>query len=89
MRRLALLGVLAAGFAAGCTSDDRMRIDGLSYGAGDAIAANIVMQMVDPWQDGVQDTDLEVPAERPAAADAAAEGSAPISAAGNSSSSDN
>ena len=28
-------------------------------GAGDAIAANTVMQMVDPWQYGVQDTDLQ------------------------------
>ncbi|MGE0499724.1 MAG: hypothetical protein AB7I79_10745 [Rhizobiaceae bacterium] len=83
MRLFATLGVLAAGFAAGCTTDDTMRIDGLSYGAGDAIAANTVMQMVDPWQDGVQDTDLEVPAERPAATASAPEGgSAPISAAG-------
>ena len=33
-------------------------------GAGDAIAANTVMQMVDPWQYGVQDTELSVPADR-------------------------
>ena len=36
----------------------------MTPGAGDAIAANTVMQMVDPWQYGVQDTDLSVPADR-------------------------
>ena len=64
--RLALLGFFALA-AAGCTTDDTQRIDGLTYGAGDAIAANTVMQMVDPWQDGVQHTNLKVPSERPAA----------------------
>ena len=38
----------------------------MTPGAGDAIAANTVMQMVDPWQYGVQDTDLSVPADRSA-----------------------
>ena len=52
----------AAAFA-GC-SETYQRIDGLTPGAGDAIAANTVMQMVDPWQYGVQDTDLSVPADR-------------------------
>lgn len=64
MHRLILLLVPAA-LAAGCTTDDTMRLDGMTYGAGDAIAANTVLQMVDPWQDGVQHTDLRVPAERP------------------------
>ena len=36
----------------------------MTPGAGDAIAANTVMQMVDPWQYGAQDTDLSVPADR-------------------------
>lgn len=53
---------------AGCTSDQVMRIDGMTPEAGNAIAANTVLQMVDPWQPGVQDTDLLVPAERAAAA---------------------
>jgi hypothetical protein len=53
-----------AGMAAGCMSDEYRRADGLTDGAGDAVAANTVMQMVDPWQYGVQDTDLLVPADR-------------------------
>lgn len=53
-----------AGMAAGCMSDEYRRADGLTDGAGDAVAANTVMQMVDPWQYGVQDTDLLVPAAR-------------------------
>jgi hypothetical protein len=53
-----------AAMAAGCMSDEYRRADGLTDGAGDAVAANTVMQMVDPWQYGVQDTDLLVPAAR-------------------------
>lgn len=63
----AVLALIAVAGLAGCTTDDTQRLDGMTYGAGDAIAANTVMQMVDPWQYGVQHTDLEVPAERPAA----------------------
>ena len=47
-----------------CTSSDYMLVDGVTRGAGDAIAANTVMQMVDPWQSGVEDADLTVPADR-------------------------
>lgn len=61
---LAPLAVLAA-----CTTDDFLRVDGVTAKGGDAIAANTVMQMVDPWQPGVQDTDLEVPAQRSAPAE--------------------
>lgn len=53
-----------AGLGAGCVSDEYRRADGLTDGAGEAIAANTVMQMVDPWPNGVQDTDLLVPADR-------------------------
>lgn len=70
-----LLG-LAAALAAGCSTDDYQRIDGLTIGAGNAMAANTAMQMVDPWQNGVQNTNLRVPAVRKpvaAAADAAAD----------------
>ena len=63
--RLGLISLFALAVA-GCTTDDTQRLDGLTYGAGDAIAANTVMQMVDPWQDGVQHTNLKVPANRPA-----------------------
>ncbi len=62
IRMAAIAGV--AGLAAGCMSDEYRRADGLTDGAGDAIAGNTVMQMVDPWQDGVQDTRLLVPAAR-------------------------
>ena len=50
------------GLAAAATT--YQRVEGVTPGAGDAIAANTVMQMVDPWQYGVQDTDLSVPADR-------------------------
>ena len=75
MKRLILLAsVLTVG---GCTSDQTMRMDGVTPGAGDAIAANTVMQMVDPWQPGVQDTELLVPAPRAAkVAEAQASGNA-------------
>ncbi len=65
MRAAIALLIVAAGIS-GCTTDDTQRLDGLTYSAGDAIATNTVLQMVDPWQDGVQHTDLKVPAERPA-----------------------
>ena len=82
MRLLACAIVSAASLAAGCTTDDTQRLDGMSFGAGNAIAANTAMQMVDPWPDGVQDTDLEVPAERASAAAAApADGATPIGSA--------
>ncbi|HEY6633782.1 MAG TPA: hypothetical protein VIZ90_20180 [Rhizobiaceae bacterium] len=70
MRLDAKLAVLIAiAVCSGCMSDEHRRADGLTDNAGEAIAANTVMQMVDPWQDGVQDTRLRVPAVRgPAAA---------------------
>ncbi|MEW9805250.1 hypothetical protein [Mesorhizobium marinum] len=57
-----VLGLAAAG--SGCMSDELRRADGLTDGAGESIAANTVMQMVDPWPNGVQDTRLLVPAAR-------------------------
>ncbi len=68
--KLAVTAGLAA-LASGCMTESKRRADGLTDGAGDAIASNTVMQMVDPWQYGVQDTDLLVPANRAAAASAA------------------
>lgn len=56
-----------AGFGSGCMSDANRRADGLTDGAGNAMAANSVMQMVDPWQEGVEDTRLLTPASRTAA----------------------
>ena len=85
--RLAVLASLATLVAvSGCTTDDYMRIEGMTPGAGNALAANTVMQMVDPWQRGVEDTDLDTPAER-SAPEAASESAS--SGSGASSTSDN
>lgn len=78
--RLATAIVLSACIvAAGCTTDDYLRIEGMTPGAGNAQAANTVMQMVDPWQPGVENTNLKVPADRGPAAEAAVAESAPAS----------
>jgi hypothetical protein len=71
MKRFTLLAI--ALLTGGCTSDQTMRMDGVTLGGGEAIAANTVMQMVDPWQAGVEDTELLVPAARAAKVAAAVE----------------
>ena len=77
-----IASVLSLAATAGCTTDDTIRIEGMTPGAGNAQAANTVMQMVDPWQPGVQNTNLKVPADRSAMAPAAADdGSASDTAA--------
>ena len=65
MARAIILAALAAacGALGGC-SETYQRIEGVTPGAGDALAANTVMQMVDPWPYGAQNTDLNVPADR-------------------------
>jgi hypothetical protein len=81
--KLTALALTALG--SGCMSDEFRRADGLTDGAGESVAANTVMQMVDPWPNGVQDTKLLVPAARATASagggDDAADGeqSQPIS----------
>lgn len=70
MRSTFLIASALSMMAAGCTTDDTMRIDGMTPHAGNAQAANTVMQMVDPWQPGVQNTNLKVPADRTATAPA-------------------
>lgn len=71
----------------GCAQDDYLRTDGLTTGAGDAIAANTAMQVVDPWQNGVQNTKLKVPAQRTSSetspADDAASAKAATTTTGN------
>lgn len=62
-RKLFLVGVAFLPFLAGCTEHTALRYDGVSPAAGDAIAANTVMQMVDPWPAGVEQTDLNIPAD--------------------------
>jgi hypothetical protein len=58
---VSVFGLLLA--AAGCTSDEFARNEGVTGRAGDAMAANTVLQMVDPWPRGVENTDLRVPAD--------------------------
>lgn len=70
MKKLAILLALMVP-AAGCVSEDVLRYDGVTTSAGDAIAANTVMQMVDPWPRGVEDTRLRTPAVRPQTKDSA------------------
>lgn len=55
----------------GCMASDLDR-DGVTTFAGDAIAYNSALQMVDPWEYGVQQTNLKVPADRAAPAPAVA-----------------
>lgn len=77
MTQLFRLTVLSLALTAtGCMTEDTLRYNGVTEAAGNAIAANTVMQMVDPWPDGVQDTDLKVPAARPEKAEAPEDGSA-------------
>lgn len=68
--------IALGGFGSGCLNEAHRRADGLTDGAGNALASNSVMQMVDPWQHGVQDTRLLVPATRGAAAATAADDAA-------------
>jgi hypothetical protein len=84
-----LIAAVLLANVAGC-SETYQRLDGVTPGSGDAIAANTVMQMVDPWQYGVQNTDLKVPADRAnalpatAAANGDSSGDAPAAADGGS-----
>ena len=64
MRPALCIALLFAGFAGGCTSDDYVRTEGVTPAAGNAQASDTVMQMVDPWRYGVQNTRLLVPAKR-------------------------
>lgn len=57
----------------GCTHENFQRNEGVSAHAGNAIAANTAMQIVDPWPEGVEDTDLKTPAERTSPDKAAAD----------------
>ena len=56
----ALSGLLVAG----CANDDMLRTEGLTLGAGDAMATNTALQVIDPWPAGVENTDFPVPSQR-------------------------
>lgn len=62
-KSIALLGLVA--FASGCTTgaNDVVRPEALTLGAGNAQAANTVMQMVDPWPPGVNNSNIKSPAD--------------------------
>lgn len=72
--------LLAAALTAGCTTEDYSRADGLTSNAGNSVYANTVMQMVDPWQPGVQHTRLRVPAVRTSPDAASQDNSAAVTA---------
>ena len=65
MRLKLLAAAILAVPLAGCAQDDYLRTEGLTMTAGDAVAKNSALQVIDPWPAGVEDTSLEVPAERP------------------------
>jgi hypothetical protein len=48
-----------------CAKEDTLRTDGLTLGAGDAMARNMALQVIDPWPNGVEDTDIVTPNSRP------------------------
>ena len=64
MKAYSILLALAALSVAGCqTQTEAIHHEGVYAGAGNAVAANTVMQMVDPWPAGVEDTHLATPAD--------------------------
>lgn len=59
----AMLGLAAL---AGCeTTQDPYRFNGVTHGAGDAVAINSALQIIDPMPKSASRTRLIVPAERP------------------------
>ena len=64
MKKLVLFLLPLSALLNGCAKDDVMRTEGLTLGAGDALAANTALQIADPWPDGVEDTDIVVPNDR-------------------------
>jgi hypothetical protein len=60
-----ILAVIAGILLQSCAKEDTLRTEGLTLGAGDAMARNTALQVIDPWPDGVEDTDLLIPNSRP------------------------
>jgi hypothetical protein len=70
MKRFLTISALAAAvLLSSCAKDDLLRTEGPTLGAGDSIAANTALQIIDPWPAGVEDTDLTVPNDRGGPAD--------------------
>ena len=66
MRKMILSALIVSALPmAGCTTRDELaRPEGVTMRAGDAIAVNTMLQIVDPWAEGTDDPDLRVPSER-------------------------
>jgi hypothetical protein len=60
-----IFALLACALLQACAREDTLRTEGLTLGAGDAMARNTALQVIDPWPAGVEDTDLVVPNTRP------------------------
>jgi len=78
------LHIIAAGSLAllalsGCVVENELS-EGISYSGGNAIAHNSSLQIIDPWPEYVQDTNLVVPAERGDQAAAETTKATPVSA---------
>ena len=67
---------------ASCANDDYLRTEGLTMTAGDAVARNSALQIIDPWPEGVEDTSLSVPADRSETAGEAGKPTAPSTTSG-------
>ncbi len=61
MRTVLAMGLIALALA-GCNTAEQPHLVGITMGAGDAVAHNSALQIIDPWPAGVQDTDFAVPA---------------------------
>ena len=64
MRTTIAASIALAGLLTGCAQDDFMRTEGLTLEAGNAVATNSALQIIDPWPNGVDDTELNPPADR-------------------------
>lgn len=64
MRLIKTIPLACVLLLAGCAQDDYLRTEGPTMMAGDAVAKNSALQIIDPWPEGVEDTSLDVPADR-------------------------
>jgi hypothetical protein len=55
---------MLASVLSGCAQDDYLRTEGLTLEAGDSVARNSMLQIIDPWPQGVEDAQLLPPADR-------------------------
>jgi hypothetical protein len=82
MRLIKITAAALVFLLTGCASDDYLRTEGLTMTAGDAVARNSALQIIDPWPAGVEDTALDVPADRADPNGPVEKPSAPVTASG-------